>query len=106
MFFGHRVFGRYKHAMFAVQGTVDGWKFRHEVLGKSTYAMQSMCKYKRYSLQHLQQEPASSKLLEICTNSICNYSLPCLLGGLLAVSDNMHNGSHVRDRHKFILEVL
>ena len=65
-----------------------------------------MCKVEGHYLQHLQAKPASYKLLAIRANSICNYTLPRMLGGLLAVPQDMYHGSHVRHRYKCMLEVL
>ena len=77
-----------------------------EVSRKRKHALQYMCKVEGHYLQHLQAKSASYKLLAIRANSICNYTLPRMLGGLLAVPQDMHHGSHVRHRYKFMLEVL
>ena len=77
-----------------------------EMSRERKHALQCMCKVAGHDLQHLQAKPASLKLLAIRANRICNYTLPRMLGGLLAVPQDMHYGSHVRHRYKFMLEVL
>ena len=78
----------------------------NEVFREWKHALQCMCKVAGHDLQHLQAKPASYKLLAICAKSICHYTLPRMFGGLLAVSQNMHNGSYVCHRYECMLEML
>ena len=77
-----------------------------EMSRERKHALQYMSKVTGHYLQHLHAKPASLKLLAIRANRICNYTLPRMLGGLLAVSQDMYHGSHVRHRYKCMLEVL
>ena len=102
LLFERRVCGRDGITMHAVQYCGAS----NEMSRERKHALQYMCKLEGHYLQHLQAQPASHKLLSIRASSICNYTLPRMLGGLLAVPQDMHYGSHVRHRHKFMLEVL
>ena len=97
-----RVYGRDRITMHAVQycGASD------EMSRERKHALQCMCKVAGHDLQHLQAKPASYKLLAIRANSICNYTLPRMLGGLLAVSQAMHYSSYVCHRYECMLEML
>ena len=97
-----RVCGRDRITMHTVQYCGAS----NEVSREWKHALQYMCKLEGHYLQHLQAKPASYKLLAIRANSICNYTLPRMLGGLLAVSQTMHHSSYVRHRYKCMLELL
>ena len=92
--------------MYEVQQIYERWTGSDEMFRERKHALRYMCKRERHYLQHLQTEPASYKLFDIHTKSICNDTLPRLFGSLLGMPDTMHNGSDVRYRHKFMLEVL
>ena len=102
LLFERRICGRDRITMREVQCCIAS----EEMSRGRKHALQFMCKLEGHYLQHLQAKPASHTLLSIRAKSICNYTMPRMLGGLLAVSQDMHHGSYVRHRHQFMLELL